>query len=82
MNGTGLRFETMEHGGEYPDTMPQAIKVTDAEGHSCIPAKTRTIFNVFFPIPTSSPAWSIEDSPDQYPSIQISPWLSLPLVSQ
>src|SRR4051812_43307177 len=28
MNGTGLRFETMEHGGEYPDTMPQAIKVT------------------------------------------------------
>jgi len=36
MNGTGLRFETMEHGGEYPDTMPQAIKVTDAEGRSCI----------------------------------------------
>ena len=34
MNGTGLRFETMEHGGEYPDTMPQAIKVTDAEGRS------------------------------------------------
>ena len=30
MNGTGLRFETMEHGGEFPDTMPQAIKVTDA----------------------------------------------------
>jgi hypothetical protein len=23
MNGTGLRFETMEHGGEYPDAMPQ-----------------------------------------------------------
>ena len=36
MDGTGLRFETMEHGGEYPDTMPQAIKVTDAEGRSCI----------------------------------------------
>jgi len=36
MNGTGLHFETMEHGGEYPDTMPQAIKVTDAEGRSCI----------------------------------------------
>jgi hypothetical protein len=36
MNGTGLRFETMEHGGEYPDTMPQGIKVTDAEGRSCI----------------------------------------------
>ena len=23
MDGTGLRFETMEHGGEYPDTMPR-----------------------------------------------------------
>ncbi len=21
MDGTGLRFETMEHGGEFPDTM-------------------------------------------------------------
>ena len=27
MDGTGLRFETMEHGGEYPDTMPQAIQL-------------------------------------------------------
>jgi hypothetical protein len=36
MHGTGLRFETMEHGGEYPDTMPQAIKLIDAEGRSCI----------------------------------------------
>jgi hypothetical protein len=33
---TGLRFETMEHGGEYPDTMPQAIKLMDAEDRSCI----------------------------------------------
>jgi hypothetical protein len=32
----GLRFETMEHGGKYPDTMPQAIKLIDAEGRSCI----------------------------------------------
>ena len=32
LDGTGLRFETMEHGGEYPDTMPQAIKLIDAEG--------------------------------------------------
>jgi hypothetical protein len=29
MNGTGLRFETQEHGGEYSDTMPQATKLTD-----------------------------------------------------
>jgi hypothetical protein len=36
MDGTGLTFETMEHGGEYSDTMPQAIKLTDAEGRSCI----------------------------------------------
>ena len=31
-----LRFETMEHGGEFPDTMPQAIKLIDAQGRSCI----------------------------------------------
>jgi hypothetical protein len=38
MDGSGLRrFETMEHGGDYPDTMPQAIKLVDAEeGRSCI----------------------------------------------
>jgi hypothetical protein len=36
LNGKGLRFETMEHGGEYRDTMPQAIKLTDAKGQSCI----------------------------------------------
>jgi len=35
-NGTGLRFETLDHGGEYADTMPQAIKLIDAEGRSCI----------------------------------------------
>jgi hypothetical protein len=26
----------MDHGGEYPDAMPQAIKLTDAAGRSCI----------------------------------------------
>ena len=36
MDGTDLRFETLEHGGEYPDTMPQAIKLIDAEGRSCL----------------------------------------------
>jgi hypothetical protein len=29
-DGAGLRFETGEHGGDYPDNMPQAITVTDA----------------------------------------------------
>jgi hypothetical protein len=33
---TSLRLETMEHGGEYPDTMPQAIKLIDAVGQSCV----------------------------------------------
>ena len=36
MDGTGLTFETLERGGEYPDTMPQVIRLTDAEGRSCI----------------------------------------------
>jgi hypothetical protein len=36
MDGTGLRFETLDHGGEYPGAMPQAIKLIDAEGRSCI----------------------------------------------
>jgi hypothetical protein len=36
LDGTGLRYEPIEHGGDYPDTMPQAIKVTDAQGRSCI----------------------------------------------
>ena len=36
MNGKGLRFETLDHGGEYPDLMPQAIKLTDAMGRSCL----------------------------------------------
>jgi hypothetical protein len=34
---TGLRLETMEHGGEYPDTMPQAIKLIDAVGRIYVP---------------------------------------------
>ena len=36
LDGTGLRFMTMDHGGEYPDTMPQAIRLIDAEGRSCV----------------------------------------------
>jgi hypothetical protein len=36
LDGTGLRFETLEHGGDYPDTMPQAIRLIDAHGRSCI----------------------------------------------
>jgi hypothetical protein len=36
LDATGLRFETLEHGGEVPDAMPQAIRMTDAEGRSCV----------------------------------------------
>jgi hypothetical protein len=36
LDATGLRFETLDHGGEYPATMPQAIKFLDSEGRSCI----------------------------------------------
>src|SRR5690348_16764662 len=36
MGDKGWTFETLEHGGEYPDNMPQAIRATDAEGRSCI----------------------------------------------
>lgn len=36
LDGSGLKFETLEHGGEYPDTMPQAIRITDAQGRWCI----------------------------------------------
>lgn len=37
MDGSDMRFEgyhveTREHAGEYPDTMPQVIEVTDSEG--------------------------------------------------
>jgi hypothetical protein len=35
-DGAGWQFELMEHGGDYPDTMPQAIRATDAAGRSCI----------------------------------------------
>jgi hypothetical protein len=33
-DGRELTFETLEPGGEYPDTMPQVIRLTDAEGRS------------------------------------------------
>ncbi len=35
LDGSTLAFETLEHGGDFPDTMPQAIRITDAEGRQC-----------------------------------------------
>lgn len=36
LDGDGWTFETLEHGGAEPDTMPQAIRATDAAGRSWI----------------------------------------------
>lgn len=36
MNRSGLRVETLAHGGAYPDNMPQALRVTDAKGRSAL----------------------------------------------
>lgn len=35
LDGSTLVFETLEHGGDYPDAMPQAIRITDADGRQC-----------------------------------------------
>lgn len=35
-DGAGWTFELLEHGGEYPDAIPQAIRATDAQGRSCV----------------------------------------------
>jgi hypothetical protein len=35
-DGRDWTFETSEHGGAEPDTMPQAIKATDADGRWAI----------------------------------------------
>ena len=32
LDGRDWKFETLEHGGAYPDTMPQAIRATDPQG--------------------------------------------------
>jgi hypothetical protein len=36
LDGAGLRFEALDLGVEYPDTMPQAIRLTEALGRSCL----------------------------------------------
>ena len=43
LDGRGLTFETLEHGGEYGDSMPQAIRMTDQAGRSAVylPVKVR-----------------------------------------
>ena len=60
LNGAGLIFETLDHGGEYPDTMPQAIRLTDGLGRTCLYLPTTQNGKV---IDTSS---SVEDHERDY----------------
>ncbi|MEA2936348.1 MAG: hypothetical protein QOD74_2994 [Variibacter sp.] len=41
MNGKGLRFETLSHGVEYTDRMPQQVRVTDAQARSSVYAPVK-----------------------------------------
>ena len=50
-DGTGLRFETGEHGGDYPDNMPQAITVSDAQGRSAVYVPLRVGGKIVVPEP-------------------------------
>lgn len=36
LDGSTLKIETCEHGGEEPDCFPNAIKVTDTDGRWCV----------------------------------------------
>jgi hypothetical protein len=36
LDGKGWTFQLLEHGGDYPDAMPQAICAADAAGRTCI----------------------------------------------
>jgi hypothetical protein len=50
-DGTGLHFETGEHGGDYPDNMPQAITVTDAQGRWAVYVPPRIDGKIVIPQP-------------------------------
>lgn len=36
LDGRELKFEALEHGGAEPDTMPQAVRVTDPQGRTAV----------------------------------------------
>ena len=36
LDGRDLTFETLEHGGEFSDAMPQVIRMTDPAGRSAV----------------------------------------------
>jgi hypothetical protein len=62
-DGRGLTFEMLEHGGEYPATMPQAIRLTDAMGRSAtyvaIAVRGKVVDSLGFKIARKPPARSV-----------------------
>jgi hypothetical protein len=57
-DGAGLRFETGEHGGDYPDNMPQTITVTDAQGRWAVYVPLRVGGKIVVPERRASPSYS------------------------
>lgn len=55
LDGAGWTYETLEHGGEEPDTMPQAIRATDAAGRSCVyvPLRQDGVIGTYLPDPVA-----------------------------
>jgi hypothetical protein len=51
-DGAGLQFETGEHGGDYPDNMPQAITVTDEQGRWAVYVLLRVGGKIVVPEPS------------------------------
>jgi hypothetical protein len=56
-DGTRLRFETREHGGDFPDNMPQAITVTDVQGRWAVYVPLRVGGKVVVPEPPADCDW-------------------------
>ena len=48
-----MRFETGEHSGDYPDNMPQAITVTDAQGWRAVYVPIRIGGKIVVPAPAA-----------------------------
>lgn len=61
-DGTGLRFETGEHGGDYPDNMPQAITLTDAEGR-CAASNFFLRAALAYAVPAHAPVLVVRRAP-------------------
>ena len=52
-DGRDWTFETSEHGGDEPDTMPQAITATDAEGRWAVYVPLTLRGKIVVPRPSS-----------------------------